>query len=804
MDDFDFPSNEPLYAESSRHATQRTGLTLVLPPLSAVKALKAKKKSIRGFQETPVKKVPRPVKLKPLKEVLTKLIHQIKKKDDYAFFLTPVDVSQVPGYTDIVKTPMDFGTISVKVERGRYRMLEEFATDVRLVTTNAKLFNPPGSIYYTEADRIEAWALDHIGKAAGSVIEFESDWNIDIEHDDVRPMDDDEDMGVDKGTPMDQEGRGRSPSVASTQTPTQGSRKGKGKKRTGITTLTETLEEDGHMPGFKDGVGVFPPGSDWAELMLALKIKGKRYRTKKERMRIEKGGPPYAADGSLDYAEMEDPFTILSTFVPDPPSAPVLTQLYPPADSAVSSTPAPFPAAPQFAMPVNLPIDRSLPEISISPKKSFTTTPSKKRRYWTVSRNNPTRSRAKENQDEELNLAEKNSREPHAVDWGSFATLVGQIADESKAKDISAELGSAEKLLGAIRQSLNSSPATITPTANQPQEEFWQGWKTPATEYIGDLVYGNVDGYAYIRSLAEFMRRPDEVVSPMEVDTDTKYEALGMPLASWVEQNVVDSLTEGRHRLLREASFKLYHPSAQIDPAISTQVDLTLHFFPDATANLTELRALSSQKLDMASLIRKPEELFIADSEWAGASFMAEKKKKIEDEREKALVESPEKNAADYLAFAIQSHKDSEAPPTAQETREVLAHALEYSADMIRRLASGTGEKENEVAEITTQPNSKLQPKQESITNDTMDIDHKGEEKDEDVEMIVDGNESSEPQDSKPSSEKEESNLRNLRLNLLALAKRAPLDTVAKLPSELVPPHIRPYVPTIESSTTTM
>jgi hypothetical protein len=39
--------------------------------------------------------------------------------------------------------------------------------------------------------------------------------------------------------------------------------------------ISETLEPDGHLPGHKDGVGIFPPGSDWAEVMLALKLKGK-------------------------------------------------------------------------------------------------------------------------------------------------------------------------------------------------------------------------------------------------------------------------------------------------------------------------------------------------------------------------------------------------------------------------------------------------------------------------------------------------------------------------------------------------
>ena len=32
-------------------------------------------------------------------------------------------------------------------------------------------------------------------------------------------------------------------------------------------------------------------------------VSGKRYKTKKERMRIERDGPPLLQDGSLDYTE---------------------------------------------------------------------------------------------------------------------------------------------------------------------------------------------------------------------------------------------------------------------------------------------------------------------------------------------------------------------------------------------------------------------------------------------------------------------------------------------------------------------
>jgi hypothetical protein len=48
------------------------------------------------------------------------------RKDDYAFFISPVDPTRVPGYADVIKHPMDFGTMSTKVARGKYRSLEEF------------------------------------------------------------------------------------------------------------------------------------------------------------------------------------------------------------------------------------------------------------------------------------------------------------------------------------------------------------------------------------------------------------------------------------------------------------------------------------------------------------------------------------------------------------------------------------------------------------------------------------------------------------------------------------------------------
>jgi bromodomain-containing protein 7 len=51
---------------------------------------------------------------------------------------------------------------------------------------------------------------------------------------------------------------------------------------------------------------------------------------------------------------------------------------------------------------------------------------------------------------------------------------------------------------------------------------------------------------------------------------------------------------------------------------------------------------------------------------------------------------------------------------------------------------------------------------------------------------------------SEESTDSERDMVTELRMNLIALTKRAPLDQVAKIPSDLVPPHLRHIIPTIE------
>ena len=54
----------------------------------------------------------------------------------------------IPDYPDIVKNPMDFGTILTNIENRVIQTREDFAANVRLVFSNAFLYNKPTDDVY--------------------------------------------------------------------------------------------------------------------------------------------------------------------------------------------------------------------------------------------------------------------------------------------------------------------------------------------------------------------------------------------------------------------------------------------------------------------------------------------------------------------------------------------------------------------------------------------------------------------------------------------------------------------------------
>ncbi|KAK9971772.1 hypothetical protein ABG768_025123 [Culter alburnus] len=90
----------------------------------------------------------------PLQEALSQLIRQLQRKDPSAFFSFPVTDLIAPGYSLIIKRPMDFSTMKEKVKKEQYQSLEELKLDFRVMCENAMIYNKPETIYYKAAKKL--------------------------------------------------------------------------------------------------------------------------------------------------------------------------------------------------------------------------------------------------------------------------------------------------------------------------------------------------------------------------------------------------------------------------------------------------------------------------------------------------------------------------------------------------------------------------------------------------------------------------------------------------------------------------
>ena len=74
------------------------------------------------------------------------------------YFGEPVDAVafHLPDYHDVIKRPMDLGTVSKKLKGGAYGSGDDFAADVRLVFQNAMWYNPPADAIHLAARRLLA------------------------------------------------------------------------------------------------------------------------------------------------------------------------------------------------------------------------------------------------------------------------------------------------------------------------------------------------------------------------------------------------------------------------------------------------------------------------------------------------------------------------------------------------------------------------------------------------------------------------------------------------------------------------
>ena len=108
-----------------------------------------------------------PLRKKSLLSVLTKILGLLKQKDNFGFFLLPVDTSIVVDYLKFITEPMDFSTMEEKLPY--YTSLSELQKDFSLIVENAKKYNAPDTVYYKEAYKLGNYGFPLIEREAKSV-----------------------------------------------------------------------------------------------------------------------------------------------------------------------------------------------------------------------------------------------------------------------------------------------------------------------------------------------------------------------------------------------------------------------------------------------------------------------------------------------------------------------------------------------------------------------------------------------------------------------------------------------------------
>ncbi|XP_072527717.1 bromodomain-containing protein 7 [Salminus brasiliensis] len=189
----------------------------------------------------------------PLQEALSQLIRQLQRKDPSAFFSFPVTDLIAPGYSLIIKRPMDFSTMKEKVKRECYQSLEELKVDFKTMCENAMIYNKPETIYYKAAKKLLHSGMKILSLERLQSLKQSIEFMADLKTPSSRTAEDGEeeasDPAKDGSSPMDTSDNSQSPRVASRDTPSKDSKedvqKGVNQGEKDLEEIKKIIEESG-------------------------------------------------------------------------------------------------------------------------------------------------------------------------------------------------------------------------------------------------------------------------------------------------------------------------------------------------------------------------------------------------------------------------------------------------------------------------------------------------------------------------------------------------------------------------------
>ena len=516
---------------------------------------------------------------------------------------------------------------------------------------------------------------------------------------------------------------------------------------------------------------------------------------------------------------MDAPFSAFQPLVPPPLKPPNLVRLLvkPPSiaqsqSQSVAGTPAPEPTTlideasdfkgVSYVPPQTLSslVDAPDRHIYLNPQLSTQVVGQKRLKHWTITRNPPRPVRANQDDDENVIFGQDIQRsEASHTDYGAFASLLGTIAAErgQSIDDFEGFFGGHDKILAQIRSSIENDEApspSDKSTCNDATEQMEE--VSLSDDYLREIVYGGVDSLAYFRSLAEFVGeykgpivKPEQDFDGSENDGD-----LGMPLAQWVATHIVDPLTDGNQATLCAASATLARAAnsdSAASQAVARYVALAKADRSSHRALLKALREISdpTSRIDIAPILHAPGEMFEAEAEWFG------------QERESARAAAGTRaGSVSGLEEEAAANTHAQAEPGGLENAKAEPEQAGEAAGRVGR-PNGSG--------VDALPQSADSASAEAIVgvdgsemSMALAVERALQRGAEVLDLLGRQEEANGTMEVEGVADKTDTMKRGVRMNLIALAKRAPIHQIAPLPEELVPPHIRHLVPTRTSIST--
>uniref|UniRef100_A0A8C5H5K8 Bromodomain and PHD finger-containing protein 3-like n=1 Tax=Gouania willdenowi TaxID=441366 RepID=A0A8C5H5K8_GOUWI len=94
------------------------------------------------------------MQLTPMLILLRSTLEQLLEKDTAHIFAQPVDIKEVPDYLEFISQPMDFSTMSSKLENHTYRSVADLEVDFNLMVSNCLLYNSKDTVFHRAGLRL--------------------------------------------------------------------------------------------------------------------------------------------------------------------------------------------------------------------------------------------------------------------------------------------------------------------------------------------------------------------------------------------------------------------------------------------------------------------------------------------------------------------------------------------------------------------------------------------------------------------------------------------------------------------------